>query len=73
LSITLKYTEDYESVIFGLQRISSPGCREYCNSDSIPKVVGGMGIVILSTSKGIATGKKCEKLGVGGEILCYIW
>jgi len=73
LNIALKYTEDYDSVISGLKRISRPGCRAYCNSDSIPKVIGGMGIVILSTSKGIATGKKCEELRVGGEILCYIW
>lgn len=73
LSIALKYSEDNENVISGLKRISRPGCRTYCKRDSIPKVIGGLGIVILSTSKGIATGKKCEELGLGGEILCYIW
>lgn len=73
LNILLKYTDDRQSVITGLRRASRPGCRIYCKSDSIPKVLGGLGVVILSTSNGIATGKKCEELGVGGEILCYIW
>lgn len=73
LNITLKYTEDNESAITGLRRISTPGRRIYCQTDSIPKVFGGLGIVILSTSKGIAVGKKCEELGVGGEVLCHIW
>ena len=73
LNIALKYTDDNKCVISGLKRISRPGCRTYCRGDSIPKVLGGLGIVILSTSQGIAVGKKCEELGVGGEILCYIW
>ena len=73
LSITLKYTDDRHSVITGLKRASRPGCRVYCKADSIPKILGGLGIVILSTSTGITTGKKCEELGVGGEVLCYIW
>ena len=73
LNLTLKYTGDKESVITGLRRISRPGCRIYCNKDSIPKVLRGLGIAIISTSKGIATGKKCEELRVGGEVLCYIW
>ena len=73
LNITLKYTDDRQSVITGLRRASRPGCRIYCKADSIPKVLGGMGIVILSSSNGIATGKKCEELGVGGEVLCFIW
>ena len=73
LSITLKYTENRQSVITGLKRASRPGCRVYCKTDSIPKVLNGLGIVILSTSQGIATGKKCEELGLGGEILCYVW
>lgn len=73
LSITLKYTENRQSVITGLKRASRPGCRVYCRTDSIPKVLDGLGIVILSTSQGIATGKKCEELGLGGEILCYVW
>lgn len=73
LILTLKYTDENESVISGLRRTSRPGCRIYCNKDSIPKVLGGLGIVILSTSKGVASGKKCKELGVGGEVLCYIW
>jgi len=73
LNLTLKYTEKNESVISGLGRASRPGCRVYCKEDSIPKTLGGLGIVILSTSKGVATGKKCKDLGVGGEVLCYIW
>lgn len=73
LNLTLKYTEDEESVISGLRRVSRLGCRIYCKKDSIPKVLDGLGIAILSTSKGIATGKKCKELGVGGEVLCYIW
>lgn len=73
LNVLLKYREDNESVISGLQRISRPGCRIYCQRDSIPKVLGGLGIAIISTSKGIATGKNCDEIGVGGEVLCYIW
>ncbi len=73
LSITLKYTDDRKCVITGLKRASRPGCRVYIKADSIPKILGGLGIVILSTSTGIATGKRCEELGVGGEVLCYIW
>ena len=73
LNITLKYNEKSESVISGLRRISRPGCRIYSNKESIPKVLDGLGIVILSTSDGIATGKKCEEDGVGGEVLCFIW
>jgi len=73
LNVLLKYREDNESVISGLRRISRPGCRIYCQRDSIPKVLGGLGIAIISTSKGIATGKNCDEIGVGGEVLCYIW
>jgi small subunit ribosomal protein S8 len=73
LNLTLKYAEDNESVISGLQRISRPGCRIYCKTDSIPKVLGGLGIVVLSTSKGLLTGRSCEELGIGGEVVCYIW
>jgi small subunit ribosomal protein S8 len=73
LNISLKYTDDNQSVIAGLRRISRPGCRLFCTRDSVPKVLDGLGIAIVSTSKGVLTGKKCEDLGVGGEILCYIW
>ncbi|HDZ25611.1 hypothetical protein LCGC14_1137160 [marine sediment metagenome] len=73
LNLTLKYTNENESVITEIQRTSRPGCRIYCKKGSIPKILGGMGIVILSTPKGVATGKNCEELGVGGEVICYIW
>ncbi|MFC2165506.1 30S ribosomal protein S8 [Acidobacteriota bacterium] len=73
LSITLKYSESNENVITGLKRVSKPGCRIYCKADSIPKVLNGLGILIVSTSKGVTTGKKCEDLGVGGEVLCQVW
>jgi len=73
LNITLKYNADRESVISGLKRVSKPGCRIFCKADSIPKVLDGLGIVIVSTSQGMATGKKCQELGVGGEVLCQIW
>jgi small subunit ribosomal protein S8 len=73
LSITLKYTDESENAITGLKRVSKPGCRIYCKADSVPKVLDGLGILIVSTSKGIATGKKCEELGVGGEVLCRVW
>ncbi len=73
LNITLRYAEDNTSVITGLQRISTPGRRIYCKEDSVPKVLGGLGIAIISTSKGILAGNKCQELGVGGEVLCYIW
>ncbi|MBN1223142.1 MAG: 30S ribosomal protein S8 [Candidatus Aminicenantes bacterium] len=73
LNILLKYAEGSESVISGLKRVSKPGCRIYCKADSIPKVLDGLGIIIISTSKGVATGRKCEELGIGGEVLCQIW
>lgn len=73
LILALKYTEENRSVITGLQKISKPGCRIYCKSDSVPKVLDGLGVAIISTSRGIASGRKCEDNGVGGEVLCYIW
>jgi len=73
LILILKYTEDNQSVISGLRRVSRPGCRIYCDKDNIPQVLDGLGIAIISTSQGIATGKRCRELGVGGEVLCYIW
>jgi small subunit ribosomal protein S8 len=73
LGLALKYTDDRKSVISGMRRVSKPGCRIYCRKDDIPKVLEGLGIAVISTSKGVATGKKCEELGVGGEVLCYIW
>jgi small subunit ribosomal protein S8 len=73
LNITLKYSEANQSVITGTRRVSKPGCRIYCAREAVPKVLDGLGIAIISTSKGMATGKKCEELGLGGEVLCYIW
>ncbi len=73
LNVTLKYTEDNRSVISGLKRISTPGCRIYCTRDSVPKVLDGLGLVIVSTSRGVMTGKACEDLGAGGEVLASIW
>ncbi|MDI6844875.1 MAG: 30S ribosomal protein S8 [Candidatus Saccharicenans sp.] len=73
LNIVLKYTDDNQSVITGLRRISKPGCRIYCTKDSIPKSLNGLGVVIISTSRGILTDKQAEDLGVGGEVLCEIW
>lgn len=73
LSILLKYGEDKTCSITGLRRVSRPGCRIFCTKDSIPKVLNGLGVVVISTSRGILTGRKCEEEGVGGEVLCEIW
>nr|WP_284700613.1 30S ribosomal protein S8 [Thermoanaerobacterium sp. R66] len=73
LKITLKYGPNKERVISGLKRISKPGLRVYAKSDEIPRVLGGLGMAIISTSKGIMTDKEAKKEGVGGEVLCYIW
>ena len=73
LSISLKYGDDNTSVISGLRRISRPGRRLYCTRESIPKVLDGLGTAVISTSKGLMTDKRCADLGLGGEILCYIW
>ena len=73
LSISLKYSDDNTSVISGIRRISRPGRRLYCTRDSIPKVLDGLGTAVISTSKGMMTDKRCADLGLGGEILCYIW
>lgn len=73
LRVYLKYTGDHDPVIRGMKRISKSGWRKYVNAREIPKVVGGMGIVILSTSRGIMTGAEARKNGVGGEVLCSVW
>jgi len=73
LNITLKYVEENQNVITGIRRVSSPGCRIYCTKDSVPKVLDGLGIAIVSTSKGLMSGQKCEETGIGGEVLCSIW
>ncbi len=73
IKITLKYVQGKESVIKGLKRISKPGLRVYARNDEIPKVLGGLGIAIVSTSKGVMTDKAARNAGVGGEVLAYIW
>jgi small subunit ribosomal protein S8 len=73
IKIHLKYGANRSKVITGLKRISRPGLRVYVKSEEIPRVLGGLGLAILSTSKGIMTDKKARKEGVGGEVLCYIW
>ena len=73
IKIYLKYDKDKKSVITTLKRISKPGLRVYAQKDEIPMVLGGLGTVILSTSKGILTGAGAKKLGVGGEVICSIW
>ena len=73
IKITLKYVQGKQSVINGLKRISQPGLRVYARNDEIPKVLGGLGVAIISTSRGVLTDKEARKAGVGGEVLAYIW
>ena len=73
ITIYLKYTDKKERVITGLKRISKPGLRVYAKNEEIPKVLNGLGIAIISTSKGIMTDKEARKQNIGGEVLAYIW
>ncbi|WP_262429593.1 30S ribosomal protein S8 [Paratissierella segnis] len=73
IRIDLKYGNHNEKVISGIKRISKPGLRVYVKNDEIPRVLGGLGIAILSTSKGIMTDKDARKQMVGGEVICYVW
>ena len=73
IRIQLKYGQSGERVISGLKRISKPGMRVYAANQEIPKVLNGLGISIISTSKGILTDKQARKEGVGGEVICYVW
>lgn len=73
IKIYLKYNKDKKSTITRLKRISKPGLRVYAQKDEIPKVLGGLGTIILSTSKGVLTGTRAKKLGVGGEVICSVW
>ena len=73
IRITLKYNEGKEKVISGLRRISKPGLRIYAGSDELPSVLKGLGIAIISTSKGVMTDKKARALHVGGEVLAFVW
>ncbi len=73
LRVNLKYNEDRRPAISGLRRESSPGRRVYVQADSIPKIQGGMGTTVMSTSHGVITGHNARRLGVGGEVLCSVW
>ena len=73
IRVTLKYGANKEHVIGGLKKISKPGLKVYAKKDEIPKVLGGLGIAIISTSNGIISDKEARKLGVGGEVICYVW
>lgn len=73
IRITMKYLDGYEKAITGLKRVSKPGRRMYVDRTGIPKVMGGYGVAILSTSRGIMTDEVCRSQGIGGEVLCNIW
>ena len=73
IRVSLKYTDKGKRVISGLKRISKPGLRIYASKEELPRVLNGLGIALISTSKGVMTDKKARELGVGGEVLAYIW
>ncbi len=73
LRLQLKYTEDGKQIISEITRISKPGCRIYCKKDELPKILNGLGIAIVSTSKGVMTDKAARQAQVGGEVLCSVW
>ena len=73
LTLTLKYGKNKERVITGLKRISKPGLRVYANADEIPSVLNGLGIAVISTSKGVMTDKQARRNNIGGEVIAYIW
>lgn len=73
LRIQLKYGPNKQKVITGLKRISRPGLRVYAKKDEVPRILGGLGIAIISTSQGVMSDKNARKQGLGGEVLCYVW
>ena len=73
LTISMKYSADRARTIAGLRRISTPGLRVYRKSDSVPRVLGGLGVAVLSTSQGLMTDREARQRKVGGEVLCYVW
>ena len=73
LTIAMKYSPERERVISGIKRVSKPGLRVYTSSDQIPRVLGGLGVAVLSTNKGLITDREARKGKVGGEVLCYVW
>ena len=73
MRLTLKYGINNERVITGIKKISKPALRVYCQKDDVPKVLNGLGVAVISTSKGILTDREARKAGVGGEVICYVW
>ena len=73
LTIQMKYSEDRDRTISGLRRISTPGLRVYRQANAVPRVLGGLGVAVLSTSNGLMTDREARKRNVGGEVLCYVW
>ena len=73
IKVTMKYGANKEKVITGIKKISKPGMKVYAKANEVPKVLGGLGLAILSTSKGIISDKEARKFGVGGEVICYVW
>ena len=73
LEIKLKYSADRKRVISGIQRVSKPGLRVYSRAEAVPRVLGGLGVAVLSTSKGLMTDRDARKQNIGGEIICYVW
>lgn len=73
LVVVLRFGDNRERVINGLKRVSKPGRRIYARKERLPRVLGGMGTAIISTSKGIMTGRRAEELGIGGEVVCFVW
>ncbi|MDD5987820.1 MAG: 30S ribosomal protein S8 [Eubacteriales bacterium] len=73
IRISMKYGPDKEKVISGIKKISKPGLKVYAKASEVPKVLGGLGVAIISTSNGVISDKEARKLGVGGEVICYVW
>lgn len=73
IRIQMKYAENKERVIKGLKKISKPGLKVYCKADDVPKVLGGLGVAVISTSQGVISDKAARRIGIGGEVICYIW
>jgi len=73
IKIHLRYIDGNQSIISGLERVSKPGLRVYVQQKEIPRVYGGLGVAVVSTSKGVKTGQQAWRMGIGGELLCYVW
>jgi small subunit ribosomal protein S8 len=73
ITVTMKYGANKERVISGIRKISKPGLKSYAKASELPRVLGGLGIAIISTSKGVISDKEARKLGIGGEVICYVW